>query len=382
MIVIKKSYIKLLILEIVLTLIVVLNIVVFNISNLYYLSTCLLVTIGVIKLLVGYEKDRNRYKKDAVMSIFIYVMLYFIIIYLLGIFTGFLLSPYSFTIFNIIRNITPVILIILTSEILRYSIVRKGEKNNWIIVLSIIFFVLLDISIISYNYDLGNTIDVIEILTLVFIQSVSTNIMLTYSTTKFGFLPSIVYRILLEISVFILPIIPNFGQYIHAILEFVLPIIVLYLLYSWYQKKLVKKEDKINLKNPGVNKGLTIVTVIFIVVMVYLTSGFFKYYALSIGSESMESEIYKGDVVIVEKTDDYDKLQIGDVLVYEKEKIVVVHRIIEIMNDGEVYSYITKGDNNEDADNWIVTENQIIGKVIFKVKYVGYPTVWLSEIVN
>ncbi len=348
------------------------------------ISLLLFISLVIVKLLVGYEKDRNRYKKDAVMSIFIYVMTYFIIIYIIGFFIGFLLSPYSFSFINIVKNITPVLLIIFVSEILRYAINKKGEKSNLILIGSVILFVLLDITFVFYSYDLTKTVDIIELLTLVVIQSISTNILLTYNSLKFGYLPNIVYRVILEISIFLIPIIPNFGEYIQAVIDFVLPIVVLFLLFNWYKKKLAKKEEKKDYKKSknGMNVGFSIFTVLFILVIVYLTSGFFKYYALSIGSPSMEPTINKGDVAIVEKIDDVSTLKNGDVLVYEKEDIVIVHTIVEVITDGVDYSFITKGDNNEDVDNWVVSKEQVIGIVKFKIKYIGYPTVWLSEAVK
>ena len=41
--------------------------------------------------------------------------------------------------------------------------------------------------------------------------------------------------------------------------------------------------------------------------------------------------------------------------------------------------YITKGDANESIDNWIVTQNDIIGVVKGKIKYIAWPSVWLTE---
>ena len=38
---------------------------------------------------------------------------------------------------------------------------------------------------------------------------------------------------------------------------------------------------------------------------------------------------------------------------------------------------VTKGDNNNAPDVAEVREDQLIGKVIFKIKYIGYPAIWL-----
>lgn len=41
------------------------------------------------------------------------------------------------------------------------------------------------------------------------------------------------------------------------------------------------------------------------------------------------------------------------------------HRVISVEQDGELWYYTTKGDANQIADKYIVTSNELIGKVIF-----------------
>lgn len=81
-------------------------------------------------------------------------------------------------------------------------------------------------------------------------------------------------------------------------------------------------------------------------------------------SESMEPEIKVGDMVLIKYTS-YDNVEIGDIIAYEHElngkNIIIVHRIQEKTNEG----IITKGDNNTSVDNWIVTDKDLVGKVLF-----------------
>ena len=56
-------------------------------------------------------------------------------------------------------------------------------------------------------------------------------------------------------------------------------------------------------------------------------------------SGSMEPELSVNDVIIVQQQDGYE---VGDVVVYQSDKSLVVHRIIEI-SDGMV---VTQGDAN------------------------------------
>ena len=97
----------------------------------------------------------------------------------------------------------------------------------------------------------------------------------------------------------------------------------------------------------------------------------------------MEKEISKGDVVIIEKFDNKDddnKLKEGQIIAYEYQGIIVVHRIIKILNDNGEYFVYTKGDANSVSDNYVVKQKMIIGTVKTKIPFVGLPTVWLNEL--
>ena len=45
-----------------------------------------------------------------------------------------------------------------------------------------------------------------------------------------------------------------------------------------------------------------------------------------------------------------------------------------------MYYFYTKGDNNDDVDNYEITEDQFIGIVNHKIPLIGYPTVWVNSL--
>ena len=72
-----------------------------------------------------------------------------------------------------------------------------------------------------------------------------------------------------------------------------------------------------------------------------------------------ETSIYRGDVIIVVPQDEYE---VGDVIAFQSENIVVTHRIIGINEDGE---FITKGDTPENTpDTDPLKKEYIFGKVV------------------
>lgn len=80
-------------------------------------------------------------------------------------------------------------------------------------------------------------------------------------------------------------------------------------------------------------------------------------------SGSMEPELSVDDLVIVTKQSDYE---VGDVVVYQKGRTLVIHRIISIDKD----EVITKGDANNIEDEPIALKD-IKGKEIAHIPFVG-----------
>lgn len=125
---------------------------------------------------------------------------------------------------------------------------------------------------------------------------------------------------------------------------------------------------------------ITAVLLIFLGIVLVLALCFTDYKMLVVGSNSMNDYLAKGDIIIAYK-DDFSNLEVGDVIVFKHENVDVIHRIVEIKNEDEIV-LSTKGDNNEVADGWNIKEDDYIGKVIFKVKCLGYPTVWINELIK
>ena len=55
-----------------------------------------------------------------------------------------------------------------------------------------------------------------------------------------------------------------------------------------------------------------------------------------------------------------------------------MHRVIEV-NDN---TFKTKGDNNDEEDAWVVNKKDIIGITKVRIPLLGYPTVWLNELLG
>ncbi|HBC85160.1 MAG TPA: signal peptidase I, partial [Clostridiales bacterium] len=111
-------------------------------------------------------------------------------------------------------------------------------------------------------------------------------------------------------------------------------------------------------------------------------AGLFPYKPVAVMSNSMVPDFYRGYIVISKKIkkDDIKEIKVGDILEYQLESNVIIHRVIEIEEKDGTRLFTTKGDNNDFPDMKKVEEKQVLGIVKFKIPYAGYPSVWFSEI--
>ena len=110
-------------------------------------------------------------------------------------------------------------------------------------------------------------------------------------------------------------------------------------------------------------------------------------------SESMEPVLYRGDIVIVEKSNflglnefDPNDVQVGDIVVYQATWFPnpVIHRVINESQINESKYFTIKGDNNPVPDPVPVSPSQITERVVtiyghpLIIPKVGYLTIWLK----
>lgn len=378
----KKEFNKILILEIILLIFLLFNSFVFKIASMYVISGIMLPFLILMIVLQGFEKDNYRYKKDVLLNIIIFLLMYYFITYFLGLFSGFVKSSYSLSFINIIKNTFPVIALILISELMRYVLFNKTKRNLPCLIIGCLLFVMVDVNTMVHIYDVKTALGITKMICLVVFPSITKNIFLTYLTMKVGYKNGIIYRLITELSTYLLPIFPDFGEYINVLLKTVLPIAIMARLNNMFNYYSVRK-----IKDSRYNsRKLVLYSVITfaLLTIVLLTSGLFTYQALTIGSGSMSPAIEKGDVIILKgmKNEETRKIKKGDVLVYNHDNKIIVHRVIKKSNNGETISFKTKGDYNNAKDSWTVKQEDVIGIVKFRIRWIGMPTVALNELLN
>src|SRR5574344_1577718 len=339
--------------------------------NIVVLSLFLIVSI----FLLGFKKDNSATKYNICQYVIIFCIMYYIFIYLFGLFVGFLKNPYSLQIFPILKNIIPVILTIIISELIRHILLK--EKGTLNIVLVTLIMTIIEIFFTINSYSFNSFEGIFNFVSISLLPAIFKNIMLTYMNYKTDYVPTIIYRMFFELPLYIIPIIPDLGDFINSTVNVIFPFLMFFKVLLIYNKK-----DHVRTGRKKRNYFIIVPVIILMVSLIVLISGVFKYHMIAIGSESMVPTINKGDAVIIEKLNSkqYSKIEKGMILAFKHNGLIIVHRVVSVTSDGDKYIIITKGDNNKANDNWKTTENEIIGIVNIKIPYIGIPSVRLSEL--
>lgn len=340
------------------------------------------VLFAVLYVYMGMLPENKRYLSDAICTITIIGTLYYIVIYLLGLITGFYLNSNNLSFGSMFKNILGAALYIIALELFRYLVINNCKKDKAVMILLVIVLTLCDVSDNIYSSDFNNISSMINLIGFYVVPSAVKNVALTYVAIKISYKPAIFYRFIFELPVYFVPIIPNVGEYLQTIFNIVVPVVFFYYFYLSYRRSTVKfynRKLKITLMI------IRYIIVLFMVCFVALISGFFKYHLVVIGSGSMTPTIEKGDGIIVKKLskEEAEKLQVGQILVFKNSGLILVHRITKLTeNEKGELCFRTKGDFNDSEDLFITNVDDVVGITNFKIPKIGLPTIWLKEQAN
>ena len=331
--------------------------------------------------LLGFSKKRASLNYNAGQLIIITIIIYYVSIYLFGLFFGFLKNSYSLTLTSIVRNTVPVIIMYILKEIYRYIIVSKKNNKSFLPMLVVtLLLAFLDIIMEINGYDLSSTRGITEMIGALILPKLAISALLSYIAYNFSYKLAIVFLVFIDLPKYFLPLLPDLGMYVSSILALVLVFVIYYQL-SLIREKYERKLPLTKTKTSKLKIGLLLA---ILLMFVGLVSGLFKYHLFAIASNSMIPVFERGDAVLIEKIkkEEMNELKEDDILAFYYNNQVIVHRIMSIKNTNGELLIKTKGDNNEIPDGWTVNNDMIYGKVIGVVRYIGIPSVELSELMN
>ncbi len=352
-------------------------IIIFNLllkTNYLYNAFIVLLSIICFKRF-GFMRDKNYIKSSSLRIIISCFLVYLLVTSSLGLVLGFRMNVFNL---NNIQTWTRGILLtsitIVAEEIIRYVIASQSKSTKKPIIFYTIILILLNI-IIQINPEYFTTRwKIFVFITTVALPYITDEAISSYLSYQAGFVSSLVYKLGIHLYIFMIPILPNIGDYLYSVFRIFVPFFI-----YMYISKMVNYHDKEKKYSKQSARRIVLVPVVCLLVsIIILTSGITGYQMIAIGSGSMEPTFYKGDAVIFKKCN-ANKIKKGQIIAFEHDHIIITHRVQNIVKKHNTIQIKTKGDNNKTPDNYIVDGKDVIGEVKCVVKYIGYPTIWINE---
>ena len=293
--------------------------------------------------------------------------------YMTGLKFGFVRVPIS-PIF-LWKYIIPFAVIVFSSELIRSVII--AQKNKITDIIFYFVFVALDSAVLYKSGDAKSFGGFVNLVCMIIIPAFAANILYHHLSSKYGMLPPAIYRTVMLIYPYIIPIKPDMPGSMLLLFRPLAYFLVFILIYRMYAKR-----------GFTTSRRKTVISVCISVVLVALLASFmgllscrFRFGLIVVGSESMEQEICQGDGIIYEQYDGQTVSE-GQIIVFKSGNTTYIHRVVDVEHIDGVTRYYTKGDANETRDPGYRTADNIIGITKTTIKYIGYPAVWVRMLFN
>lgn len=362
-----------------LAIIAVLSVLLFvNVKHSRILAAILLIPLAVIT--VFFIKRRRAFslnKKEVLLLATVLAVLYATLTEMTGLYFTYYKNPYFISLKVLVERVLPLAAIIVSVELIR--MVLLSQKSKLVDFLSFLIGILAEILAFSSLAGITNFNYFMDLVGLTLFPAFTANLYYHYVSKRYGAWPNIAFRLITTLYTYFIPTVTGMADSLTACIKLLLPIVMLALTAALFEKKtrVVRKGSK---KLAAV---ATVLTAAIVLSIAMLISCQFRFGALVIATESMTGEINKGDMILYERYEG-QPIEEGQVIVFTEpdSESRIVHRVVKVVTLGNETRYFTKGDANEDLDSGYRVAEDIVGLTDIKLAFVGYPTLWLREIIN
>lgn len=341
-------------------------------------AAAILVPIAVLTSLLLKKRSILSINKGQVLLLMTAIALVLLTLYYLtGTRLGFYKNPYRLNIKNLFSVILPVAVIIVATEVFRC--VMMAQKSKTARVLCYFSCVAAELLIVSNFRAIKNLGQLMSLVAGAMFPALIANLLYSYLSARYGLYPNLVYRLITTLYLYIIPIRSGISDAMMNFFRLLIPIAIYMFIDALYEKKTRRALGNTLRVWRVASVILTAAVIIIMTGTVMLISNQFQYGALVIATDSMTGEIDRGDVVIFQSYDGEDVIE-GQVIIFDKDGSLIVHRVIDIEIINGVTRYYTQGDTNENPDPGYITDANIVGLAKKRLIGAGYPTLWARSL--
>ena len=378
----KKDQIRIFGLEVLLIVILFFALFALNIFTRSVLAILITIYAVITICTLKTKKVGSINKKNVMILMIIFSMIYLAVFYALGLYFGFIKSKILFSLRTIVKYIIPLTLIIIGSETIRRTFLShkieikyKELKIELSSILTYIAMVIIDILIYTEIYNLRSLDDYLTLIGFVFFASLSCNLLYNYITPRYGSKGIVIYRLVTTLFIYIFPFVTDMYIFFRIFLRLLYP----YIMYIVIEKLFSKNDYTVMIKDRRKEIFANTIMIVIATLFVMLVSCQFRFGLLVVGSESMTGTLDKGDALIFEKYTTQEIVE-GQVIIFNYENVQTIHRVIDIQKVNGEYRYFTQGDANSKPDEGYRVKEDISSLVKLRIKYIGYPTLFVRSI--
>jgi signal peptidase len=313
-------------------------------------------------------------KRQVLMLVSLLSAILLMVFYLSGLKFGFYNNPYGLKAQFFFPRFLPTVAVIVASEIFRYILLAQENKRVEVIC----YFACLaaELTVCSTAaVALSSFSNFMDLVADTMFPAMMSGLLYQYMAKRYGYLPNIVLRAATSLYIYLIPIVPAMANSLLSFIRILLPIGIYIVIDSLYEKKIMLALGK----KSKLAVPITVIAIAIMLFVVMVVSNHFYIGSYVIATESMTGELNRGDVAITFKYTD-QPISEGQVVAFEQNDRVVIHRVVKIEVINGQRRYYTKGDANDDIDSGFITDSNIVGLVDNKIPFLGYPTLWMRSL--
>lgn len=320
--------------------------------------------------------SKLKYTEFYLLLMLVCAVLYLISYFVIGTIDGFGLNIYDTSFMGIVKNLLVLGTAVILKEWARNFLINTVQRRFAVVfgILIVLVFSLTEVNLDTFG-KLRSLEEIFSYVSKNILPVVFYNVFMTFAAYVLGFYGTALYAALTKFPIWIVRILPNFRWITLLLVGALLPLMFTIVLRSISRKKATRgKRQEMQQASPYSWIATSVVSVL----TVWFALGIFPIFPTAIVSNSMKPDISRGDIVLIRKVDP-NTLNEQDVILYAMDQIQVFHRIIDIKYVQGVRNYTVKGDNNQYQDPKLVLGEQILGKHIATIPYIGWPGVLLQQ---
>lgn len=268
----------------------------------------------------------------------------------------------------------------LATEISRACLSQTISKHKPTLMLLLIsLFYTLIIPTIPNYLNLTTPLAIAEFLIRTFIPTLAISLLATYFAYLGKFPTNLLYTAIPTFFTWFSPILPNIQWQTQSILTVIATSIGFIILDQTVKPLPTTQRERIHRTLKKQKSQLPYWTAIALIglIAVWSSSGLLGFTPTIIASGSMTPAMNPGDIAIIINAPPAT-IKIGDIIQYRTADAPTIHRVIDIYTSGNTLWFVTQGDANNAPDNPI-SQNQVMGKVIFIIPQLGWVSIALKE---